>query len=116
MKEWIDRMKSRVQLRTAVSLALGAFGLLLFVIALQANFQQSILYTQVTRVSEDGQQEMMIFRDYRNAAAEEQMADYDHCMLRNQLFGDGTGEECEAVFESYECIKASRSVEEVEAC
>ena len=116
MKEWIENMKSRVHLRTIVSMTLGALGLLLFVLALQMNFRQTQLYSQVTRVNDAGEQELMIFRDYRDTEAEKRMADYDHCLLRNEVFGDGTGEECEVMFEEYECLKASQSLEELEAC
>lgn len=102
--------------RSTVALLLGGMSLAVLLVAFQLNFQQQQLYTQVVRINDAGEQELMIFRDYRDQQLDQIEKMLSDCLQRNEIFGDGTGEVCAVHRAQKKCIEASNNQEEIQAC
>lgn len=107
MKRALAYLKTAAHLRSVVALALGSISLVVLLVAFQLNFQQRQLYTQIIRYNAAGEEEKMIFRDYRDQQAEQVEKMLADCLERNDLFGDGTGEVCEIHREQLNCVRKS---------
>lgn len=113
---FFSRFSSRSQLRSLVSLGLGGLSLLVLLVAFQLNFRHQQLFTQVLVTDESGSEEMMIFRDYRDEQASNVEKMLSDCLLRNELFGDGTGDICEIHRQQLDCVESSMSKDALLEC
>jgi hypothetical protein len=116
VKLFFEKVRSRAQIRSMVALGLGAISLVVLVVAFQLNFQQRQLYTQVLTHNAAGDQEMMIFRDFRDQQIDQVKKLLSDCLERNELFGDGTGEVCTVHRKQIACVLRASEQNEVLEC
>ncbi len=116
MKFFFEKVRSRAKLKSLISLGLGGISLLVLLVAFQLNFQHNQLNTQVLTTNTEGDQEMMIFRDYREQQTDQVKKLLVDCLERNEIFGDGTGEICKIHRSQLDCVSDAGDQESVLNC
>lgn len=104
------------KLRSIVALSLSALSMVVIGVGYQLNVYQTQLHTQVLVTTPSGQEEQMIFRDFREQQVHAIERMLEGCLERNQLFGDGTGAVCERYEQQQDCVADAMTEDRVLEC
>ncbi len=119
MSKKIQELIARIRCtsgQTLISFGLVFVSLIILLMAFRVNFDQNALFTRVITVDSAGQERVLSFREYRSETARDVYDEFSECLQINELFGDGTGQECDQLESQYWCIKESGDQEQVASC